>query len=369
MGIERGVTDPGLVLAEEPAVPPPAARVSGAPLRPLLTTLLPIVAALLVSGAILYSVGVDPLAYYAVVVRRALLSPHGLEETITRMAPLLLLGASLIVSFRAGLWNLGVDGQFLLGAVAAAALGPALITVAPDWLTLLACMAAGMLAAALWSLLPGLLRAYEGVNEIITTLMMNFLGVSLCNVLVKLVFIDPTTTTPITRTLPVPDRLPRLFGTTVNIGVIIALAVLIGAHLVMTRTAWGLRLRVLGANPRAARHAGFRVERLIVATIAISAALAGLAGAVIVTGTLGSVRAEWNPAYGLTIIPLVFLARMNGWAVIGFVFLFAMLSIGAEAASITLGVPHYYNFMLVGLLLIFLALVEYLDTRRRQHVG
>jgi simple sugar transport system permease protein len=287
-----------------------------------------------------------------------------LQETITRTAPLMLLGASLIVSFRAGLWNLGVDGQFLLGAVMTAAAAPALIEVVPDWLTILISMLIGIVTAALWSLLPALLRAYQGVNEIITTLMMNFLGVSLANVLVKLVFIDPTTTTPITRTLPVPDRLPRLFGTTVGIGVVLALIVLVAVHLVMTRTAFGLRLRVLGANPAAARHAGLPVARLTVTAITISAGLAGLAGAVIVLGTLGNVRAEWNPAYGLTIIPLVFLARMNGWAVIALVFLFAMLSIGAESASIRLGVPHYCNFLLVGLLLIFLALVEYLDQRR-----
>ncbi len=361
MSIEQGIA-----LADESALPPLPARPTVLRLHALAATLAPIVAALVVSGLILLAVGVDPFEYYALVVQRGLLSSRGLQETITRTAPLMLLGASLIVSFRAGLWNLGVDGQFLLGAVMSAATAPALIAVMPVWPGVVLSMVVGIAAAVIWSLLPALLRAYQGVNEIITTLMMNFLGVSLANVLVKLVFTDPTTTIPITRTLPVADRLPRLLGTTVNIGVVLALGVLVAVHLAMTRTAWGLRLRVLGANPRAARHAGLRVRRLTVTAIVISAGLAGLAGAVVVLGTLGNVRAEWNPAYGLTIIPLVFLARMNGWAIIGFVFLFAMLSIGAESASIRLGVPHYYNFLLVGLLLIFLALVEYLDQRRRE---
>ncbi len=361
MAIEQG-----MALADGPEQPARLARASALPLHALSTTLAPIAAALVVSGVILLAVGINPFEYYALVLDRGLLSPRGLQETITRTAPLLLLGASLIVSFRAGLWNLGVDGQFLLGAVMSAATAPPLVAIMPVRLAIVLSMGVGIAAAAAWSVLPAVLRAYQGVNEIITTLMMNFLGVSLANVLIKLVFIDPTTTIPITRTLPVPDRLTRLFGTTVSVGVILALVVVIAVHLIMTRTAWGLRLRLLGANPRAARHAGLRVRRLTVATIVISAGLAGLAGAVVVLGTLGNVRAEWNPAYGLTIIPLVFLARLNGWAVIGFVFLFAMLSIGAESASIRLGVPHYYNFMLVGLLLIFLALVEYLDQRRRE---
>ena len=108
----------------------------------------------------------------------------------------------------------------------------------------------------------------------------------------------------------------------------------------MTRTAFGLKLRVVGANPRAAVHAGLPVPRLTVAVFAISAALVGLAGAVEILGVQGNVRADWNPAYGLPVIPLVFLARFNGFAVIAFVFLFSVLSIGGESAARRLGVPQ-----------------------------
>ena len=133
------------------------------------------------------------------------------------MAPLLLLAASLIVAFRAGIWNLGVDGQFLLAAVIVAAAAPALVAVPAGLAGARRCAwRSAALVGAVWSLLPALLRAYQGVNEIITTLMMTFLGVSLANVLVKLAFLDPATTVPQTRTLPVDDRLPRLFGTTVS---------------------------------------------------------------------------------------------------------------------------------------------------------
>jgi simple sugar transport system permease protein len=326
-------------------------------------TLGPLALALIPCGIVLLATGVNPLAYYALVVRQGLLNPIGVQETVTQTAPLMLLGASLILSFRAGLWNLGVDGQFLLGAMAAAAAAPWLVGVMPDGPALILAMLIAMLAAAAWSLLPAWLRAYGGINEIITTLMMNFLGLSLVNLLIKLVFIDPATTLPVTRTLAVADRLPHLFGSTIDIGIILALVLLAAVHLGLTRTAWGLRVRLLGANPRAARHAGLPVPAMILGAFLLSAALAGLAGAIMVLGTLGNVRADWDPGYGFTVIPLVFLARLNGWAVIGFVFAFAMLSIGAQSAAIRLGVPQYFTFLLVGLLLLFLALVDALGQR------
>ncbi len=350
----------------------PAARrrdpAGAAWLRPLLLTLGPILAALVVSGAVLLALGVNPLHYYGYVLQRGLVSPSGFQATITRMAPLLLIAASLIVAFRAGIWNLGGDGQFLLAAVIVAAAAPALATIVPVWLMLVTCLALAALVGAVWSVLPALLRAYQGVNEIITTLMMTFLGVSLANVLVKLAFLDPATTVPQTRTLPVEDRLPRLFGTTVSSGVLIGLAAVIVVHLVMTRTAFGLKLRVVGANARAAIHAGLPVPRLTVAVFAISAALAGLAGAVEILGVQGNVRADWNPAYGLTVVPLVFLARFNGFASIAFVFLFSVLSIGGESAARRLGVPNFFTLVVVSVLLILLALVEYADHRYRQTV-
>jgi simple sugar transport system permease protein len=325
----------------------------------------PIVVALVLAGAILVALGVNPLDYYGYVLYRGLVSPTGLQATITRMAPLLLLAASLIVAFRAGIWNLGGDGQFLLAAVIVAAAGPAFVETLPAWLTLLLCLLLAVVVGAVWSIVPALLRAYQGVNEIITTLMMTFLGVSLANVLVKLAFLDPATTVPQTRTLPVEDRLPRLFGTTISSGVLVGLLAIVAVHLVMTRTAFGLRLRVVGASPRAAAHAGLRVADLTLAVFAISAGLAGLAGAVDILGVHGNVRADWNPAFSLAVVPLVFLARFNGFVSIAFVFLFSVLSIGGESAARRLGVPNFFTLVIVALLLIVLALLEYVDHRRR----
>jgi general nucleoside transport system permease protein len=329
----------------------------------LALTVLPILVALVIAGVILLIVGVDPVAYYGYVLQRGVFSYVGAQQTLTRMAPLLFIAAGLIVAFRAGIWNLGTDGQYLLGAVTAAAAAPLLVTVMPVWLTLIVSFMLSTLVAVLWSLLPALLRAYQGVNEIITTLMMTFLGTSFANVMVKLVFLDPATTVPQTRTLAVADRLPRLFDTTVTSGLVIGLIAIAAVHLMMTRTAFGLKLRVVGANPRAAAHAGLSVPRLTVAVFALSAGLAGLAGASDILGVYGNVRADWNPAYGMAVIPVVFLARMNGFAAIAFVFLFSILSIGGESAARRLGVPQDFTLVFVAIILIVLALAEYLAQR------
>ncbi|HMB74864.1 MAG TPA: ABC transporter permease, partial [Kiloniellaceae bacterium] len=284
----------------------------------LARVLLPVALALIAGAVLLLLLGKDPLAYYGYVIKRGLLSPTGLQASITRTIPLLTIAAGLIVAFRAGLWNLGVDGQFLLAAVCVAALAPALVTVMPVLPAILICFVVAFAVGALWSLIPALLKARHGINEIISTLMMSFLGVSLANVLIKIPFNDPTTTVPQTATLPVEDRLLRLGDTTIPCGILIALAAVLLVHVMMERTSLGMKLQIVGANPRAARHAGLNLQRLTVVAFALSAGLAGLAGALDVLGVHGTIRADWNPAYGILVIPLVFLARFNGYAVIAF---------------------------------------------------
>ncbi|TCW00475.1 putative B6 ABC transporter permease subunit 2 [Biostraticola tofi] len=339
-------------------------------LAPLLMSAGPMVVALLVTGVLLVMMGVNPLEYYGYIVRRGLLSPSGLQASLTRMGPLLLIAASLIAAFRAGLWNLGGDGQFLLGAVFASASAPALLAAGtPLWLTLLAASLVGAVIGGLWAVLPALLKAWQNINEIITTLMMSFLAISLSNLLIKNVFFDPGTTVPQTINLAYADRLPPLFDSHVSSGVLIGLFALLLVHWLMTRTALGLQLRVVGANPGAAIHAGLPVIGLTVLALALSASLAGLAGAVEVLGVQGSVRADWNPAYSLVVVPLVFLARLNGFGTLALVFIFSVLSIGSESAARRIGVPNHFTLVTVAVLLIVMALTERVAGRRREKKG
>lgn len=345
---------------------PTPVAVAARPGAALVRSLVPIVLALVVGAVVLLLLGRDPLVFYGNIVKRAVISPLGLQETIIRMTPLMLIGAGLIVSFRAGIWNLGIDGQFLLGAVIVAAAGPPLIAVVDPVPAVVLLMGLGACVGALWSVVPALLRAYYGINEIITSFMMTFLGISFSSLLIKTFFHDPGTTVPQTRTLPVDDRLPGLFGTHVHVGFVIALMAIVVVHLVMTRTAFGLRLQVVGANPRAAVHAGLSVPRLTVAVFCLSAGLTGLGGAIEILGVEGVVRYDWNPAFGLVVVPLVFLARLNGIASIGFIALFAVLSIGGEFASRKAHLPNHFLLVVVALVLIFLAVTEHMTAHRQK---
>ena len=333
---------------------------------PTLRIIAPILLALIVGGLILIVLGKDPFSYYWYVIKRGLLSWTGFQATLVRTAPLMFVAAGLIVAFRAGIWNLGVDGQFLLAAVIVAAVGPILNQYIPNWIMFVIGFGIAAIVGGIWSVIPAYLKASHGINEIITTLMMTFLGISLANVLIKIPFNDPSTTVPQTVTLPVEERLPRLFDTIIHQGVLFGVIAVLGVHYLMTRTAFGLRLQVVGANPKAAVHAGLNVRFLTYVAFGLSAALAGMGGAVEILGVWGTVRADWNPAYGLLVVPLVFLARFHGIGTIAFVLFFAVLMIGGESASRRLGVPTFFVLVLVGLLLMFLAIVEYLDHRWRQ---
>lgn len=329
-------------------------------------TILPLLAAMLVGGLLILVLGADPVAFYGTIIHRGIISPSGLQETLIRMAPLLIIAAGLIVAFSAGIWNLGGDGQFMLGAALAGGLAATVSDAMPRGLMLVLLLGLAAAVGAVWTIVPALMKARYGINEIITTLMMSFIGVNLASLLVKVVFLtdEQGLQIPRTRVLDVSDRLPTLFGTRVHFGVVIGLVAVIAVHVMMTRTSFGLRLKVLGANVKAAHHSGLKVSKLIMATFLLSGMFMGLAGGVEVLGVQGFVRAGWNPAFGLVVVPLVFLARMNGWVTIAFVFLLSVLSIGGELATRDAGLPNDFGLLIVALVLLFMTVAEYVEAKR-----
>jgi general nucleoside transport system permease protein len=330
----------------------------------VLIAAVPILLALIVNGILLAALGRDPLSFYADMFDRGLIQWQGFQESIIRSAPLLLIAAGLIVAFRANLWNLGGDGQFLLGAALTAGLGPSLLSSLGVWPMLVITMTVAVLIGAAWTIIPAVLRGRYGVNEIITTLMMSFIGIGVANVLVKGPFKTDVGGVARTDVLPFDERLPLLFDTRIHLGFVIAVVAILGVHLLMTRNSLGLRLRVLGANPRAALHAGLHPAWLTVIAFAISGGLIGLSGSVEILGVQGSFRADFNPAYGLLVIPLVFLARLNAIGSLVLVILFSVIQIGGESAAREAEITSDVLFVLVGLMLLFMAVIEYLRVRR-----
>jgi general nucleoside transport system permease protein len=328
----------------------------------LIRSLVPVILALIAGGLLLLVLGYNPVTFYRSIWQYGV-QQGSWQDSAMVGAPLLLIAVGLIMIFRANIWNLGYDGQYLLGAVMMIGLAPHLYGT-PKLLFWLILFVVAMVVAAAWTIIPALLKAYYETNEIITTLMMSFIGVGLANILVKGPFQDPTVNIPQTRVIPLDHMLPSIPGTRVHVGVIIALLSAVVAWYVLNRTAFGLRLQVLGANPRAAAHVGINVKRLIINSFLVSGALVGCAAAVDILGVWGYVRANWNPAYGATVIPFVFLARLNPLGVIPFIAFFSVLTSGGDLAAANANIPSDFLLVLVALILLFMTVIEYLGRRR-----
>jgi ABC-type uncharacterized transport system permease subunit len=329
----------------------------------LVRSLVPVILALIAGGILLLILGRDPLSFYSDIWHGGI-QQGSWQDSAMRMAPLLLIAVGLIFVFRANIWNLGYDGQFLLAAAVLSGWGPSLVAHVPLWLAMTLLFALAAAVGAAWTIIPAGLKAAYETNEIITTLMMSFIGVGLANILVKGPFQDPAVNIPQTKVLPLDKMLPAIPSTRIHVGVLVALFAAIVAYYVLTRTSFGLRVQVLGANPRAARHVGVQVRKLIVSSFLVSGALIGAAAAADILGVWGYARANWNPAYGDTVIPFVFLARLNPLAVIPFIAFFAVLSTGGDLAAQNANLPTDFLLVLVALILIFMTLIEFIGRRR-----
>ncbi|MFN2628459.1 MAG: ABC transporter permease [Gaiellaceae bacterium] len=329
----------------------------------LIRSIVPVALSLVAGGVLLLALGRNPITFY-VNIWKGGIELGSWQDSAIRMAPLLLIAAGLTVIFRANIWNLGYNGQYLLGAALVSGFGPSLVKHLPlaPAMTILFLVAGSV--GAVWTVVPAVLKARYGTNEIITTLMMSFIGVDLAAILVKGPFQDPAVTIPQTRVLPFDKMLPNIPGTRIHVGLLVAFAAILVVHYFLTRTSWGLRLQIMGANPRAARHVGVDLPRLIVVCFLVSGALVGLAAASDILGLWGYVRADQNPAYGDTVIPFVFLARLNALAVIPFIAFFAVLSTGGDLAAEQANLPTDFLLVLVGLILLFMTVTEYLGRRR-----
>ena len=342
--------------------PRPARSVrAGRVLDGLIRSVVPVALALGAGAILLLALGRHPLAFYGDIWTNGV-ENGAWQDSAIRMAPFLLIAAGLTVIFRANIWNLGYNGQFLLGAALVSGYGPGLVNDVPLWAAMVVLFLLAGAVGALWTLVPAVLKARYGTNEIITTLMMSFIGIDLASILIKGPFHDSTT--PLPQTAVLTKMLPSIPGTRIHVGLLVAFAAVLVVHYVLTRTSWGLRLQIMGANPRAARHFGIDLPRLIVVAFLVSGFLVGLAAAADILGLQGYIRTGWNPAYGDTIIPFVFLARLNALAVVPFIAFFSVVSTGGDIAASDANLSTNFLLVLVGLILLFMTVIEYLGRRR-----
>ena len=294
--------------------------------------------------------GYDAGAALGALWRGSLGSPYAIgSATLVRATPLLLAGLAVSLAFRAGVWNIGAEGQLLLGATAA--VGGASLPLPGPMRVVAALLFAGV-AGALWAAPAALLRR-RGVLEVISTIMLNFVAASLVGYLVRGPLQEPTHAYPQSETLPLVARLPRIPGSRLHLGVAIAVVAAVVLWYLLTRTAWGFRVRAAGLNPRAAASAGLiDVPATTLGAFLLSGALAGLAGGIEATGVTFALYEGISPGYGYTAIAVALLARTEPLRVIPAALLFGALEAGATGMQRDAGVPAAMVSVVEGLLVL-----------------
>jgi simple sugar transport system permease protein len=322
-----------------------------------------VVVALFLSGIVIAIVGGDPVRSYLHILNAAFGSIGVLSDTLVKATPLLLTGLACALAFRMRLWNIGAEGQFLLGAWGASAvvLAPLLPAGTPAIVVIPAMMLAGAAAGAIWGIIPGVLRAVLGVNEIITTLMLNYVALFW----VQFWVFGPWSEGGFQQTKQFPPEawLPRLTdfssavpglgGLTVHLGLVFGIVAAGIVWVLLERSRWGYEIRLIGDNPKAARYAGLDITRNIIVVFAVSGALAGLAGMSEVSGVVHRLQDRISPGYGYTAIIIAYLARFDPLKVIVAAILFGALILAGREIQPS-GVPA----MIQGTILFSLIVAE-----------
>jgi simple sugar transport system permease protein len=306
-----------------------------------------------IAGGVIFALkGINPFEGLYVYFIEPLTDPWSREQLIAKAAPLVLIGAGLAVCFAANVWNIGAEGQFIVGALLAGMI-PVFFT---SWQTpevMVVMLALGVMGGMAWAAIPALLKIRFNTNEILTSLMLVYVAHYLFDWLVRGPWRDPEGFNfPKSVNFAGWQLLPR-WGD-VHLGALFALIVALVLAVVMARTLKGFELQVIGAAPRAGRFAGFSGPRSVLFCFLLSGALAGLAGASDVMGTSGQLQTPYSPNYGFVAIIVAFLGRLNPLGVIVAGLLLALSFIGGESVQVSLGISDKIAKVFQGILLFFL---------------
>jgi len=320
--------------------------------RPIVSILL----AFLVSGVFIYLQGKNPLVAYAAVLRGSFGSIVAIGNTCVRTTPLLIGALGMTLGIRGGLFNVGGEGQLYLGAAAATAVGLLPLPV-PSWMHILLAIIAGILGGAFWALLPALLRAFRGISEIVVTIMLNFVGIYFVSYLVhepKLLAQEGASYAQ-SRTILESAILPILVkGTSMHLGIIIAVILGIILHFVLKYSTFGFRTRMVGANPEASNYAGVKVKYSLLITFLIMGGFYGLMGTVEVLGLKYALYDNFSAGLGYETIAVALLGGANPIGVIFSAFFFGALKAGGNLMQQTVGIPSSMVQVIQALAVLFI---------------
>ena len=322
-------------------------------------------------AVLLMATGHEVIPALSAMVRGAFGSYYAITSaTIVRMVPLALAGLAVSVAFRAGILNIGAEGQLLVGAAAATAISGTLGGV-PWFIGIPVMLGAGAIAGGAWAAIAGALRLRFGVLEVISTIMLNFVAQYLTGWLVRGPLQEPTRVNPQSVTLAPELQMPVLLeGTRLHAGVLLVVMVAIAVWWWLRRTASGFRLRAVGATPTAAASAGgIDVPRTMFGAFLVSGLLAGLAGSVEYTGITYALYENFSPGYGYTAIAVALLARLHPLGVVATALLFGALEAGANAMQRDAGVPNVVVTVVEALLILLVLAADRWRPSRADETG
>ncbi|ALE05079.1 ABC transporter permease [Arthrobacter sp. ERGS1:01] len=279
----------------------------------------------------------------------------GIFETLTFATPMILAGLAVTLAFRTGLFNIGAQGQILIGATFAGAVGFEMNL--PPVIHLIAVIIAGALGGAIWAGIAGVLKARTGAHEVIVTIMLNYIAASLVLYLLKNQLRDPAKTNPVSPAMPDSALLPQILGPNLrlNAGFIIAILAVIGVAWLLNRSTMGFEFRAIGANPKAAQTAGMLVSRGYIVVMLISGALAGLAGVVQIAGTEKSLNSDIAGSIGFDAITVALLGRSKPWGTFFAAILFGAFKAGGTSMAVNADVSIDIVAVVQSLIVLFIA--------------
>jgi len=332
----------------------------------LLSPLLAIALTLATGAALFALLGKPPLEALRIYFFDPLTDPWALQEIAVKATPLVLIGVGLSLCYLANGWNIGAEGQFLIGAICGGWLAVKTHGTDAGYWVLPAMLVLGALGGALYALIPALFKVRFGASEILTSLMLVYVAELLLDYLVRGPWRDPKGFNfPTTAEFDPVAAMPTFMeGSRLHWGAIIALLVVIWATIMLGRTLRGFEIKLVGAAPRAARFAGFNDRTLIVLTFAISGALAGLAGIIEVSATVNHLQPNISPGYGFTAIIVAFLGRLNPVGILVAGLFLALTFIGGEGAQVALHVPLDLTKVVQGILLFYVLACDSLIVHR-----
>lgn len=336
---------------------------------PSLVSLLAVVFALILGGILIAFSGGNPILSYAHIARASFGNLGVFSDTLVKATPLIMVGLACSLAFRMRLWNIGAEGQFYLGAFGASlvVLLPLLPENAPSWIFIPTMILMGMLAGAFWGLIPGYLKARFNVNEVISTLMLNYIAVSWNNYFIYAVWSEGgfqmskvfSQNAWLPRLADFAEKVPLFRGLTTHLGLLLGVVAAVIVWVILYRSRWGYEIRLIGDNPQAAQYAGVNIRRNTILVMAVSGALAGLAGMSEITGVVHRLQGAISPGYGFTGIIIAWLAKLNPIAVILVSVLFGALILAGREIQPS-GIPK----MIQGIILVCLIASDFFMRKR-----